>query len=141
MQKNQVVVNCHYTALPPRGTLAVDYPVGMIDLNVQSKGFSDEKHNLSVRFFAINRGFGITGSQNGHPLSEGTLQGFAHRLINLISGVEAGISWDSHDFLNARKRNVSFHRQPSRTTSPSAPTFQTYAFVLSQEIGAQAMPV
>ena len=131
-----VVVGCHYTDSSSHGKLAVDYPVGLTDLNVHSVGFSKPAEGLLVRFFAITKGFSISGSQNGHPLSEETLLGFAHRLINLINGAEVDISWDSHDFLKARKHNTSFRRQPQTTTGPSAPTmFRTHASVLNLEFG------
>jgi hypothetical protein len=107
MKKLTVIVSYWYTisADGTRGSLAVDHPIGLISLNEYSERFSDPNNGITVQYAAINRGFSVSGSQNGRPLSEDALRYYAQLCINLINGAapEMVIKWRSHNFLAARR--------------------------------------
>lgn len=104
IMKKKLAIQCWYQASKSHGSLAVDHPVGYTDLNTYSERFSDPKNGIVVRYAAITRGFSISGSRNGRPLSEDALWSYAGLCIDLIRGAdEVVIEWQDHDFLTARR--------------------------------------
>ena len=134
--RKTTTVNYWYTvsADGTRGSLAVDHPTGLINLNEYSERFSDS--GIVVRYAAITRGFSVSGSQNGRPLSEDALRSYAELCINLINGAasEMVIEWRSHDFLadrRTRERRGNPRFGPSQTQEGIP--FVSYMSIIAQE--------
>ena len=134
MKKLTVIVSYWYTvsADGTRGTLTIEHPIGLIDLNEYSKRFSEPENGIKIRYAAINQGFSVSGTQNGRPLSESTLLFYAGVCINLTSGSESEmvIEWRSHNFLATRRtrerpegrRGGRRKRRPGQSATPVKPS-------------------
>ena len=134
-----IIINHWYTvsADGTRGTLTIEHPIGLIDLNEYSKRFSEPENGIKIRYAAINQGFSVSGTQNGRPLSESTLLFYAGVCINLTSGSESEmvIEWRSHNFLATRRtRERPEGPKFSPRQTPDNASFVPYICILSQEL-------